>query len=71
MLEILVNLRTTAPLDPREFVPEIPEGCVKVIKRTLSKKPERRYQSATEMMQDLEAILDNVPRRQQSIFQME
>ena len=71
VLEILVNLRTTAPLDPREFVPEIPEGCVKVIKRTLSKKPERRYQSATEMMQDLEAILDNVPRRQQSIFQME
>ena len=71
VLEILVNLRTTAPVDPREYVPEIPEACVKVIKRTLSKKPERRYQSAAELLIELESILDSMPRRQQSIFQME
>lgn len=71
ILEILVNLRTTSPIDPREYVPEIPEACVRVLKRSLSKKPERRYQSAAEMLAELEAVLDSVHRRQQSIFQME
>ncbi len=71
ILEILVNLRTTSPVDPREYVPEIPEACVRVLKRSLSKKQERRYQSAAEMQADLEAVLDSVHRRQQSIFQLE
>ena len=71
ILEILVNLRTTSPIDPREYVPEIPEACVKVLKRALAKKQERRYQSAADMLIELESILDSVPRRQQSIFQME
>lgn len=54
----------TAPTpDPREIVPEIPELVVQVLTRAMSKAPEERYQTADEMRQALEAILQEAPRR--------
>ena len=35
--------------DPRELVPEIPEGCVQIIKRAMAKLPEDRYATASDM----------------------
>jgi urea transport system substrate-binding protein len=44
------------PPDPRAVNPTIPQTCAAVVERAMAKKPEHRYQSAREMLQDLEAI---------------
>jgi urea transport system substrate-binding protein len=44
------------PPDPRALNPAVPEACVAVVQRAMAKKREHRYQSAREMLQDLEAI---------------
>lgn len=49
-----LQAHATAPLpDPREANPNIPEGVVAVIHRMLAKRPQDRYQSATELLKDL------------------
>ena len=45
------------PPDPRQVDPSIPQACSDVISRAMQKKPEDRYQSAQEMLVDLESIL--------------
>ncbi|MBL9008710.1 MAG: transporter substrate-binding protein [Myxococcales bacterium] len=71
VLEIMSHVRSSLAPDPRDFISEIPEPCARVILRALSKEPAARYQSAGELLGELESILDRVPRRQQSIFEME
>ena len=71
VLEIMSQVRSAPAPDPREFISEIPEPCARVILRLLSKDPSVRYQTAAELMSELESILERVPRRQQSIFDME
>jgi urea transport system substrate-binding protein len=44
------------PPNPRAINPSIPDSCAAVVARAMAKKPEHRYQSAREMLQDLEAI---------------
>ena len=44
------------PPDPRSINPAVPEACAAVVARAMAKKPEHRYQSAREMLQDLDAI---------------
>jgi serine/threonine protein kinase len=43
--------------DPRAEVPGIPEACVGVIRKAMAKHPNARYQTATEMAAELDAIL--------------
>lgn len=45
---------TEAPPDPREDRPNIPESVVQIMHRMLEKKAEKRYQSPTELLHDLE-----------------
>ncbi len=45
------------PPDPRDFRPDIPEELVPIVMRALEKKPDDRYQSAQEMLEDLESVL--------------
>ena len=45
-----------APPDPRQFYPAIPEGAVEVLLQALAKDPAQRFQSAEEMMADLESV---------------
>ncbi len=71
VLEIMSQVRSSPAPDPREFISEIPEPCARVILRSLSKEPAARYQSAADLLGELEALLERVPRRQQSIFDME
>lgn len=71
VLEIMSQVRSSPAPDPREFVSEIPEPCARAILRALSKDPGSRQQSAAELLAELEAILERVPRRTQSIFDME
>ncbi|QXD13893.1 protein kinase [Rhodocaloribacter litoris] len=41
---------------PTRFIPDLPRPLVKVVTRTLEKDPARRYQSAEEMLRELEAF---------------
>ena len=42
---------------PRQFVPEIPVSVEKIVLKCTQKKPDRRYQSATELIEDLKKSL--------------
>ena len=47
----------TAPPDPRESAPELPLLLVEIINRCLQKDPADRYQSAREILVELESVL--------------
>ena len=47
------------PQDPRIINPEIPKGLSQIILKSMSKPPERRYQSAGEMIQQLGMLSAN------------
>jgi hypothetical protein len=44
------------PLDPRQFVPDLPTEVAVVLDRMMAKDPADRYQSPTDLLQDLAAI---------------
>lgn len=43
--------------DPREILPGLPEACAAIVRRAMAKDPSCRYQTAEEMLADLEAGL--------------
>jgi urea transport system substrate-binding protein len=43
-------------LDPRKLDRRVPDACAMIIARAMAKQPEERYQSAAEMLADLEAV---------------
>tara|TARA_R110000850_G_scaffold22210_60_gene65476 strand:+ start:11698 stop:14079 length:2382 start_codon:yes stop_codon:yes gene_type:complete len=49
-------------LDPREVNSSIPDKCAAIVSKSMAKKPEDRYQSAKEMLQDLKAITASVEK---------
>ena len=57
MREVL-KCHAEAPIpDPRALVPELPEDVVSIIATAMAKNPADRYQNASEMLRDLEAVL--------------
>ena len=42
--------------DPRDVNPEIPEACAAIVARAMAKAPDDRYQTANEMLADLQAV---------------
>ncbi len=44
---------------PREIVETIPEGLEQIVRKSMMKNPEKRYQSAMEMINDLRLILQD------------
>ncbi len=55
-----LHAHATAPIpDPRSINESIPESIVGVIARLMAKKPVERYQSAHELLEDLEAVKKN------------
>jgi tetratricopeptide (TPR) repeat protein len=60
------------PPHPRKVNPRLPPGAGRIIVRALAKEPERRYQSAAELFEDLRraganaALLGRLPPRLQS-----
>ncbi len=52
----------TDPKPPREIDPSIPEGLEEITLRAMQKDPERRYQSAAEMLRDIEEFRRNPAR---------
>ena len=47
------------PIRPRELNPEIPEGLEDITVKAMCKDPDRRYQTAGEMLRDLEKFLSD------------
>jgi serine/threonine-protein kinase len=45
------------PTEPRRIRPDIPEELVPIVLRSLNKAPEDRYETAQEMLEELEAVL--------------
>ncbi|MEJ7638884.1 MAG: hypothetical protein WKF75_13170 [Singulisphaera sp.] len=49
--------------DPRGVLPGLPEACAAIVRRAMAKDPSCRYQTAEEMLADLEAALSGSERR--------
>lgn len=45
------------PPNPRSINPSLPEACSAIVQRATAKLPEDRYQSAEELLADLEAVI--------------
>jgi serine/threonine protein kinase len=53
--------RHEAPEDPRKFNPHVPDALIGVILRCLEKEREARYQTAQELLEDLETLESEAP----------
>lgn len=60
-LELLTQIRRDEPTPPRQIDPTIPRTLELVVLKCLDKEPDRRYQSASELADDLKAIRDDKP----------
>ncbi|MDG1838219.1 MAG: protein kinase [Phycisphaerales bacterium] len=55
----VLKCHAEAPIpDPRALVPDLPEDVVSIIATAMAKNPADRYQNASEMLRDLEAVLN-------------
>ncbi len=66
--EILIKTSTEAPRPPREVYPEFPMEAEGVLMRSLSKEPDKRYQSTAEMLDAL-GSLKGFEQRQEMLTQ--
>ncbi len=56
VLQVMYQHVAQKPKNPQEANPELPDYLAQIILRCLAKDPERRYQSAREILHDLPAI---------------
>ena len=54
--QLVVDLQTKEPTDPRIIVPTIDPALVEIVRRAMHKRPEHRYQSAAEMAEALSLL---------------
>ncbi len=59
--EVLRRHAEDPPPDPRASVPSLPEDVVSILFTCMAKNPADRYQNASEMLRDLEAVLAALP----------
>jgi eukaryotic-like serine/threonine-protein kinase len=52
---LMYSIVNQEPKPPKEFRPEIPDVLEKIVRRAMAKSIDERYQSATELIADLEA----------------
>jgi len=60
-LSIALKHKNEAPRDPREFNNKIPEALSQVILRCMEKAGESRYQTAEELLSELNKVEDDLP----------
>ena len=58
-ISVAIKQIEARPLRPRELNPAIPEGLEDIVVKAMCKEPDRRYQSAGEMLRDLEHFLQD------------
>jgi eukaryotic-like serine/threonine-protein kinase len=54
--EIVTAITTRVPAAPRSLNPALPPGLEGIVERALEKDPERRYQTAGDLLDDLRAV---------------
>ena len=65
-LSVAVKQKTEVPQDPRTINPQVPEGLSRAILRCLEKEKENRYQTAEEILADLENMEKGIPTADRS-----
>jgi hypothetical protein len=60
-LDTIMQVVMKEPLSPRALEPSVPRDVETICLKCLEKKPDRRYQSALELAEDLERVLRNEP----------
>lgn len=60
---IIHQVLTQTPVPPSDLVPEIPHPLSNLVMKALSKEPDRRFSSGTEMAEALAAISNGCPDR--------
>ena len=61
VMQLLYQRVNTPPIDPRRSHPELPEYLANIILKCLERDPARRYQSAREVLADLESERSPAP----------
>ena len=56
-LSIMLKHKTEPVPEPTSFEPSLPESVCKIVKKAMAKKPEDRYQTCEEIVEDLEGVL--------------
>jgi serine/threonine protein kinase len=56
LVEKIASIRNDAPVPPRKFQMSIPGQCEGIVLKLLAKRPEERYQTAAELLQELERV---------------
>ncbi|MCG6537406.1 MAG: serine/threonine protein kinase, partial [Syntrophales bacterium LBB04] len=54
---LMYNITTSAPIPIRDLVPDVPERFAAIIEKGLAKDRETRYQTGSELAQDLVEIM--------------
>lgn len=58
-VSVAIMQMQTAPVRPREINDSIPEGLEEITLRAMQKDPSQRYQSAAEMLEDIDRFKEN------------
>ncbi|MBT4767897.1 MAG: protein kinase [Phycisphaerae bacterium] len=58
--EVLRHHRESPVPDPRGVIPDLPEDVASIISTAMAKKPSDRYQNASELLRDLDALLTSI-----------
>ena len=61
MLAILRNIQETEPTRPSKFIPRFNSEVEAILLKALTKEPDRRYQSAAHLQQDIDSWLTGLP----------
>jgi serine/threonine protein kinase len=56
LVEKVASIRNDAPVPPRKFQMSIPGQCEGIVMKLLAKRPEERYQTAAELLRELERV---------------
>jgi serine/threonine protein kinase len=56
LVDKVTKIRNEAPVPPRKYQMSIPEQCQAVVLKLLSKKPEDRFETASELHRELERV---------------
>ena len=67
---LLVAIASELARPPQSVFPGFPSAVIPIVERALAKKPDQRYQSATELLTALSA-LDGFDRRARALAELE
>ena len=68
--EIIANILREDPPVPSKVNPDVPEEVDEIVQKALAKKPEARYQSADEMIADLEDARSSILNLDRTVTRM-